>query len=48
MNKAKVTDLRKHYPELSPDKWEARVDCACLYRPEVRRLADRLDPSYKT
>jgi len=36
MSKARVTNLRKHYPELAPDKgrvspaeWEARVDCAC-------------------
>jgi len=109
VSKAKVTDLRRHYPELAPDKdypplkfkslkkgllptvAEAfnniyRIERACraqllaqacddelllpsaaiiaktnhLYRPEVRRpmgllewpamrrLADRIDPSYKT
>ena len=115
MTKAKVTNLRKHYPELSPDKdypplkfkslkgkvsaaeWEARVERQRLLRnlgdaevmllhnhgtlalgktvaeafnnmyrlehacrtqllaqmgllewPAMRRLADRLDPSYKT
>ena len=75
MSKAEVTDLRKAYPDLEPDKdypplkfkslkgkvsaaeWEARVDCACAYRlvrifsllewPAMRRLADRIDPSYK-
>jgi ribulose-5-phosphate 4-epimerase/fuculose-1-phosphate aldolase len=50
MPKEKISPLRKHYPELAPDRdypplrfqsirkkvspeeWEARVDCACAYR----------------
>lgn len=50
MPKAKVSDLRRHYPDValegdypplrfqsirkkvSPEEWQARVDCACAYR----------------
>ena len=60
MSKAKVTDLRKAYPDLTPDKdypplrfkslngkVSMRRTYGLLEWPAMRRLADRLDPSYK-
>lgn len=50
--KTKVTDLRAAYPELSPDKDYPPLKFKSLSNPfgltyDARRLADRLDPSYR-
>jgi hypothetical protein len=62
MSKAKVTDLRKAYPDLTPDKnypplkfksLKGKVSAGVrrayglLEWPAMRRLADRVDPSYR-